>query len=77
MRCVTLQLPPGLVRDARLYAANPHDLDAVCHVLEDYGRLVKEVRDLRVRVSELDNEAAAFDFRLQRLQDACRALLEL
>jgi hypothetical protein len=77
MRCVNLQLPLGLVRDARLYAANPNDLDAVCHVIHDYGRLVKQIRDLRARLSDLDNEAAAFDQRLERLQVAARALLDL
>lgn len=77
MRGVTLELPLGLVRDARLYAANPHDLDAVCHVLEDYGRLVRQVRDLTARLSDIDNEMVAFDQRLERLQVAARALLEL
>jgi len=77
MRCVTLDLPEHLVRDARLYAAVPHDLDAVCRVLEDYGRLVAEVRQLRRRVGQLDRESAELDSRVERLQVACRAILDL
>lgn len=77
MRCVTLEIPEALVRDARLYAAVRHDLDAVCRVLEDYGRLVAEVRQLRRRVDQLDREGAELDDRLERLQAACRAILDL
>jgi len=78
MRCapIPLDIPPHLVNQARLFAARGDDLQAVCHVLEDYGRLVAEVRQLRARVSRLDDEGAALDARLSALQDACRAILE-
>jgi len=79
MRCapIPLDIPPHLVKQARLFAARGDDLQAVCHVLEDYGRLVAEVRQLRARVFRLDDEGAALDARVAALQDACRAILEL
>lgn len=79
MRCapVPLDIPPHLVSQARLFSARADDLQAVCHVLEDYGRLVAEVRQLRARVSQLDDEGAALDARLTALQEACRAILQL
>ncbi len=77
MRCVTLEIPARLVLDARLYAATAHDLDAVCRVLEDYGRLVAELRQVRRRLDQLDREGDELDLRLERLQAACRAILDL
>ena len=78
MRCapITLDFLPHLVKQARLFAARGDDLQAVCHVLDDYGRLVAEVRQLRARVAQLDYEGAALDARLTALQDACRAILQ-
>ncbi len=72
-----LDLPEYLLRNARLYAPGCDDLGAVVHVLEDYGRLVGELRELRRRVAQLDEEGAALDARVSALQDACRAILEL
>lgn len=77
MRDVTITLPENVVREARLYACNPHDTDAICHVIEDYGRLVRKIRDLRARTDQLDAEGAEFDRRLEGLQRACRAILDL
>lgn len=77
MRIVTLDIPAALVQDARLFSARSHDLDAVCHVLQDYGRLVRQIRQLRQRVAEFDTESADFDSRLEAIQRACRAMLEL
>lgn len=79
MRCpsVPLEIPQHLVRQARLFAARGDDLQAVCHVLDDYGRLVAEARHLRARVAHLDDEGAALDARLAALQEACRAILQL
>lgn len=74
---IPLLIPLHLVRDARLYAKPGSDLDAVCYVLERYPGLVGEIRQLRRRVAQLDEEGAEFDARLALLQDACRAILEL
>ncbi|WP_312912123.1 hypothetical protein [Stutzerimonas nitrititolerans] len=47
------------------------------HVLEDYPRLVAEIRHLRNSALQLDEEGAALDARVAVLQNACRAILEL
>lgn len=70
-------IPPHLVEQARLYAAGRSDSEAVQHVLSDYPRLVAEVRQLRRRVAQLDEEGASFDSLLADLQSACRAILDL
>lgn len=72
-----LELPEYLLRNARLYAPGRDDQGAVEHVLEDYGRLVGELRQVRRRLAQLDEEGAALDARVTALQDACRAILEL
>lgn len=72
-----LDLPDYLLRNARLYAPGRDDQGAVEHVLEDYGRLVGELRELRRRFAQLDEEGAALDARVAALQDACRAILDL
>ncbi|MDG9927321.1 MULTISPECIES: MbcA/ParS/Xre antitoxin family protein [unclassified Pseudomonas] len=46
LKPVPLPIPLHLVMEARLYAPGRSDLDAVCHVLQDYPRLVGEVRQL-------------------------------
>ena len=73
----SLDLPEYLLRDARLYAPGHDDQGAVMHVIEDYARLVAEVRQLRRRVAQLDEEGAALDARLSELQALCRLILEL
>lgn len=74
---VPLPIPPHLVSDARLYAPGRSDLDAVCHILEDYPRVVSEARKLRNQLVDFDKESADFDARLEALQRACRAILDL
>ena len=75
MRCQ--DIPPSLIKDAQLYAPTRDPLDAVCFVLADYPRLVSEIRELRRRVAQLDQEGAAIDARLEALQNACRSILQL
>lgn len=72
-----LDIPDFLLRDAKLYAPGRDDLGAICHVLEDYGRVIGEVRQLRRRVAQMDEEGSLLDDRLGALQAACRAILEL
>lgn len=74
---VTVIIQPHAIDQARLYAAGRSDSEAVHHVLEDYPRLVGELRQLRRRVAQLDEEGAALDARLTALQNACRAILDL
>lgn len=72
-----LDIPSYLIKDATLYAPSRDPLDAVCHVLQDYPRLVSEVRELRRRVADFDRESSELDQRLDALQQACRAILDL
>lgn len=74
---IPLPIPPHLVSDARLYAPGRADLDAVCHVLEDYPRLAGEVRQLRRRVADLDIEGVQLDDLLARLKRIAGDILEL
>lgn len=72
-----LPIPLHLVSQSRLFAPGRTDLDAVCHVLEDYPRLVGEIRKLRNRLDDFNRESADFDQRLAALQAACASILEL
>lgn len=72
-----LEIPQNLIKDAQLYAPTRDALDAVCFVLGDYPQLVAEVRDLRRRVAQLDEEGAALDARLADLKLICRSILDL
>lgn len=73
----TLQIPDHLIRDATLYAPSRDPLDAVSYVLADYPRVVAESRKMRSRLAEINKETTEFDQRLQALQDACAAILNL
>lgn len=73
----SIDLPDYLLRDAKLYAPGHDDQGAVAHVIEDYARLVGEVRQLRRRVAQLDQEGADFDSRLESLRAACLSILDL
>jgi len=76
MRCA-IELEPYAIKTAELYAPGRKGSDAVSWILEDYPRLVAEIRDLRRRVAQIDSEAHALDVRLAALQGACRSILEL
>ena len=72
-----LEIPHNLIKEAQLYAPTRDALDAVCFVLRDYPQLVAEVRDLRRRVAQLDDEGAALDARVADLQAICRSILDI
>jgi len=74
---VTLQLQQSLVRDARLYTAVADDVEAVERLITDYARISSELRKARARLHDVDEEGALLDERLERLQAACRAILDL
>ena len=76
MRCA-VDLEPHVIKTAELYAPGRKGSDAVTWLLDDYPRLVAEVRDLRCRVAQIDSEAHALDVRLAALQSACKAILDL
>lgn len=76
MRCA-LEIETYAIKTAELFAPGRKGADAVTWLLDDYPRLVAEVRELRKRVDQIDREEADFDVRLEALQAACRAILEL
>lgn len=76
MRCA-IDLETRLIKTAELYAPGRTGSDAITWILDDYPRLVAEVRELRRRVDQIDREEADFDARLEALQSACRAFLDL
>lgn len=76
MRCA-VDLEPHVIKTAELYAPGRKGSDAVSWILDDYPRLVAEVRELRKRCHQLDQESAALDARLFELQALCRLILDL
>ena len=71
-----LDIPPALIKTACLYTGR-EPFEAVCHVLNDYPRLIADLREARRRLSDLDAESDALDDRLAALHVACLRLLEL
>jgi len=76
MRCA-LDLETRLIKTAELFAPGRKGADAVSWLLDDYPRLVAEVRQLRKRIDQLDAEESDFDQRLDALQQACRVIIDL
>jgi len=75
---IPLPIPERLVRDCPVFTRLAVTTwIAVCYVLEDYGRLVAELRQLRRRVAELDQEGAELDSLLDELRQIARRVLEL
>lgn len=77
MRSLSLEIPAYLVREAQLYAPTRDALDAVCHVLTDYPRLVAEVRQMRSRLAQFNAESADLDQLISELQHIARRVLDL
>lgn len=74
---ILLEVPSHLVELAQLYAPSRHPLDAVCFILEQHPQLVADGRDLRRRLSDFNAESSMLDARIEALQAACRAILDL
>lgn len=72
-----LEIPSHLIKQAQLYAPSRDALDAVCHVLNDYPRLVADVRQMRSRLAQLDAESADLDHLVSELQQIARRVLDL
>ncbi len=72
-----LNIPQRLIDQSRLYAVASDDAKAVCYILDAYPGIVAEVRELRRRCSELDNEGSELDARLAQLQALCQKILDL
>ena len=76
MRCA-LELETRLIKTAELYAPGRKGADAVTWLLDDYPRLVAELRQLRRKLEGFNEEHATFDQRLEALQKACSDILDL
>lgn len=76
MRCA-IDLESRLLKTAELYAPGRKGSDAVTWIIDDYPRLVGELRQLRRRLDGFDEEQTVFDQRLEALQSFCRAILDL
>lgn len=72
-----LEIPAYLIKQAQLYAPSRDALDAVCHVLTDYPRLVADLRQMRSRLAQLDSESADLDALVSELQQIARRVLDL
>lgn len=72
-----LEIPSYLVKQACLYAPGRPELDAVCHILEDYPRLVGDIRQLRRRVADLDAEGVELDALIDKLRVIAAQIAEL
>lgn len=77
MRSPPLEIPLYLITEAQLYAPSRDALEAVCHVLADYPRLVAETRRMRSRLADLDAESASVDALVSELQQLARKILDL
>lgn len=67
MRCA-IDLETRLIKTAELYAPGRKGSDAITWILDDYPRLVAEIRELRKRVAQLDDEGAQLDAVLHELR---------
>jgi hypothetical protein len=72
-----LHIPSYLIKQSQLYAPSRDALDAVCHVLADYPRLVAETRQMRSRLAQLDAESADLDALVSELHRIARRVLDL
>jgi hypothetical protein len=72
-----IDLEPHGIKTAELYAPGRKGADAVMWLLDDYPRLVAELRQLRLKLDGFDQEQVDFDKRLEALQNACRSILDL
>lgn len=77
MRCLPLEIPERLIKQAELYAPGRKGSDAVCYLLDDYPRLVGDLRQLHRRVHQLDDEGAELDQLLARLKAIAREIVDL
>lgn len=76
MRCA-IDLESHLVKTAELYAPGRKGADAVSWLLDDYPRLVRDIRELRKRVDQLDQEGAELDSLLEELRQIADRIHQL
>ncbi|GHS81676.1 hypothetical protein PAGU2196_25100 [Pseudomonas sp. PAGU 2196] len=74
---IPITLSERAVRDAKAYMANNDAEHAVESLIESYGNLVADIRKLRGRVGQLDDESAEVDAVVGRLREIAKLIEEL
>lgn len=74
---IPITLSERAVRDAKAYMANNDAEHAVESLIDSYGNLVADIRKLRVRVGQLDDESAEVDAVVGRLREIAKLIEDL
>jgi DNA-binding ferritin-like protein len=74
---IPITLSERAVRDAKAYMANNDAEHAVESLIDSYGNLVADIRKLRARVGQLDDESAEVDAVVGRLREIAKLIEEL
>lgn len=74
---IPITLSERAVRDAKAYMANNDPEHAVESLIDSYGNLVADIRRLRGRVRQLDDESAELDEVLRKLREVAKLIDEL
>lgn len=74
---IPIMLSDRAVRDAKAYMANPNADDAVEALIQSYGNLVADLRKLRSRARQLDDESAELDVVVSKLREVARLIDDL
>lgn len=74
---IHLSLSDRAVRDAKAYMSNSDPEHAIESLIDSYGALVSDVRKLRSRVRQLDDESAELDGLVSRLRAVASLIQDL
>ncbi|MCY1408969.1 hypothetical protein D9M71_243030 [compost metagenome] len=74
---IQLSLSDRAVRDAKAYMANPDPEHAIESLIDSYGVLVADIRKLRSRVRQLDDESAELDDLVEKLRSVAALIQDL
>jgi len=72
-----IMLSDRAIRDAKAYTGNPDPGHAVESLIESYGNLVADIRKLRSRVRQLDDESTELDAVVSKLRQLARLIDDL
>jgi len=74
---IPITLSERAVRDAKAYMANSDPDHAVESLIDSYGNLVADIRKLRLRVRQLDDESSELDEVVRKLREVARLIDDL
>lgn len=69
-------IPPDLIRSCELLTGRLQ-LDAVLHVISDYPQQIAEIRKLRSRLNDFDQESLELDQCVTKLKQIAALISEL